>query len=246
MLGRSALALSLVAALPALGCSQVIVERWDNPILLDPRLYVPTHGLGGMAIDHVVIVDESGASHRVHPGDISRAPAGRLAVRLPIGVSTGTVAITTDSRRLDIPFHVVASIVGPPTDWAPPRNPACALVAGRWVGNITADPDATATVDLEVGGGCRMVRGFLHLESPRTGAVDATIHGSWDPERRRLEASDMQLFYVRPLPGGSFCPTARYVLALQDDGTLTGQNIVTARDCRATSPVLLHPVRFAP
>lgn len=205
-------------------------------------LYLPVPGLVATMIQSIVVQSSDGRVFQLGPQDVQPSLAGRIALTLPAGVTTGTVTITAMGQTLSIPFHVAVSMdAGPVIGSAPPQsNPACAAIAGRWVGNITSDPRSSAVVDLEILGDCRTVRGFVHLDAPSTGSVDSTVVGTWEAGSYRLIARDTQLFNVVARPGGSFCPTERYELQMHSDGTLRGQNVVTQAPCRGVSPVYLQ------
>lgn len=205
-------------------------------------LYLPVGGIAVSLVQSIVVQSDDGRVFQLGPSDVQPALAGRLALRLPAGVTTGTVTLYAMGQSISIPFHIAAMIGdGTVIGSAPPAShPGCAVVAGRWVGNITDEPSARAIADLEILGDCRTVRGFMHLESPSTGSVDSTVVGTWDAGSYRLVAQDTQLFNVRARPGGSFCPTVQYDLQLQSDGTLVGRNVVTDPACQGVSPVYLR------
>ena len=188
------------------------------------------------AITRVTVQADSGQVLVFGQHDVQQAAAGRLAVRLPQGISTGTVSVEAGGQVVSTPFHVEVSMTGQVTVGLGGRGgAACQQIAGRWFGNITSDPSARTTVQIEPLADCRTVHGFVHLES-RSGSVDSTIEGTWDGYR--LVAHDTQLFNVRPVPGAGFCATARYDLVL-NGGTLQGTNQVHERRCAGSSPVYL-------
>lgn len=189
-------------------------------------IYLPVGGLALSLVQSIVIQSQGGRVFQLGPSDLQPALAGRLALRVPAGVTTGTVTLYAMGQSFSIPFHVAAQmssdhLIGTAP---PPANPACAAIAGRWAGTITDEPGSSSVVDLEILSDCRTVRGFVHLDSPRSGSVDSTLDGTWDPHSYHLVARDTQLFNVVARPGHSFCPTVRYDLQLQSDGTLVGRN----------------------
>lgn len=194
------------------------------------------------AIDRVTVVSQDGQSLVFGRGEIAQAVAGRLAITLPLGITTGTVTVEAGGRTVSSTFYVAVSMTGQVTVGLGGAGPECQAITGTWVGNITDDPSARATVVLEALADCRTVHGFVRLESPRSGSVDSTLEGTWDPGSQTLIARDTQLFNVRVVPGGSFCATERYTLRLAG-GWLTGENYVSESPCAGTSPVQLSRAR---
>ncbi len=204
-------------------------------------LYVPTTNIQTSSIQQVIIQSADGRTFTLGADQVQSVAAGRVALGIPAGVTQGNVVIIAGGVTYPaVPFYIAQPMTTLITTTV--INPACGEIAGTWVGNISdSDPNAVATAVFSVSPDCRSVSGFIHWEGPRIGSVDSTIAGHWDPNSRTLVASDTQLFNVRPVPGGGFCPTDRYQLSLMPDGrTLAGLNIVTQRTCAGQSRVHLH------
>jgi hypothetical protein len=197
-------------------------------------------------VRHVVITTDDGRTFQLAPSDIERGMAGRLAVRLPAGVTTGTAtAYLNDGQTYSTTFHVAVrsgsvSVGIGGAGAGPVGDPRCALPSGTWQGTISSDPRSSSTVWLEVLADCRTVRGYVHLDSSG-GSVDSTIEGTWDLASQTLYARDTQLFNVQPMPGGTFCATDEYRLSVSYDGrSIEGQNITYQDPCRGSSRVWLR------
>ena len=202
-------------------------------------LYVPTTNIPVGSIEQVIIQSQDGRVFTLGRNEIQGVAAGRVALGIPPGVTTGTVIIVAMGQRFSIPFHVAQPMTTPYTTFS--QDPSCCAIAGTWMGNISeSDPNAVATAVFQVAADCRTISGFIHWEGPSIGSVDSTVSGIWDPASRMLIARDTQLFNVQPSPGGGFCPTERYQLSLSPDGrTLTGLNISDGSRCRGRSSVYL-------
>ncbi len=202
-------------------------------------LYVPTTNIPVNSIEQVIIQSQDGRVFTLSRNEIQSVAAGRVALGIPPGVTTGTVIIVAMGQRITIPFHVAQAMTTPYTTFT--QDPSCCAIAGTWTGNISeSDPNAVATAVFQVAADCRTISGFIHWEGPHIGSVDSTVSGVWDPASRTLIARDTQLFNVHPNPGGGFCPTERYQLSLSPDGrTLTGLNLSNAARCRGRSSVYL-------
>jgi hypothetical protein len=202
-------------------------------------LYVPTTNIPVSLIEQVVIRSEDGRVFTLSRAEVQEVAAGRVALGIPPGVTTGTVIIVAGGQEHAIPFHIAQAMTTPYTTYT--MDASCCAIAGTWTGNISeSDPGAVATAVIQVAADCRTISGFIHWEGPRIGSVDSTIDGIWDPASLTLVARDTQLFNVQPNPGGGFCPTERYQLTLSPDGrSLTGLNISNAAACRGQSSVFL-------
>lgn len=203
-------------------------------------LYVPTTDIPVSSIQQVIVQSHDGRTFTLGPADVQNVASGRMALAIPPGVTQGEVTIVTTAGTMPpIPFYIaqpMTTLVTPVVVGA-----QCYDISGTWTGNISeSDPNAVATASLQLGGDCTTVSGFIHWQGPRIGSVDSTIAGHWDATTMTLIARDTQLFNVRPVPGGGFCPTEEYRLSLSPDGrTFTGLNIVTERTCAGTSSVYL-------
>lgn len=202
-------------------------------------LYVPTTNIPVAAIEQVIIQSQDGRVFTLDQSEVQQVAAGRVALGIPPGVTTGTVIIVAAGQQHSIPFHIAEAMTTPYTTYS--MDPSCCAIAGTWTGNISeSDPTAVATAVFQVASDCRTISGFIHWEGPRIGSVDSTVEGYWDPSTLTLVARDTQLFNVQPNPGGGFCPTERYQLSLAPDGrTLTGVNLSNASMCRGQSTVYL-------
>ncbi len=250
------------ALLLGAGCRRTVVRTVPAPspsVITAPQpamqaqasfqlLYIPPSAAAMLPlhlIARVMIQTSDGQYFELGPGDIQQMSTGYVAVRIPLGVTTGTATVQLhDGRTWSTTFHIAVSssgqIVGT-MEGAMTSDARCTQLTGTWQGTITSDPNSRATVWLEVLGDCRSVRGFVHLDSPSAGSVDSTIEGTWDYSSGVLTARDTQLFNVQPLPGGSFCATDQYQIQLQPDGyTLAGRNITYSGQCRSDSPVWLR------
>lgn len=224
------------------GGGSALVATGSFQVLYLPAVSLPIHLVARV---HVQTTD--GRTFELGPADLSQVTGGRFAVRVPMGVTTGTATVyLNDGRTFTTTFHIAVSSSASPDlgALAPGSDPRCSLPSGTWMGNISSDPNARATAWIEVLGDCHTVRGFMRLETG-SGSVDATIEGTWDPQNMVLIAHDTQLFNVQLRPGGgSFCPTGQYSLQLQGGGsTLVGQNTVYEAACAGTSPVYLQRVQ---
>lgn len=212
---------------------------------------VPLH-----LVQAVVVQTDDGRSFQLTPADLMQGMGGRVAVRVPAGVTTGTATVYLTSGQVwSTTFHIAASssglsvgvgggaVGGGAVVGGPASDPRCGWPSGTWQGSITRDPNR-ATVWLEVLGDCRTVRGYVHLDSSG-GSVDSTIEGTWDVGSMTITARDTQLFNVRPMPGGGFCATDQYRLQLAPDGsTMQGSNDTwSSSQCRGSSPVWLARAR---
>ena len=251
---RSALVSIAIVGIAACYPSPFAVRRGEPSarVTVVPRagvqyLYVPGTSIPVSAIEAVYVQTTDGRRLALDAAGVQAVAGGRLSIAVPEGVTTGTVTLVTGGRQIAIPFHIAASMTGPVVGTldVPLGASGCAAVAGTWVGTLSErQPDATATVYLEVLGDCRTVRGFTSWVGPRIGSVDSTVDGFWDMGARVLVARDTQLYNVRPNPGGGFCPTERYELALSPDGSLlTGLNVSTQPACAGRSQVVLRRIR---
>jgi hypothetical protein len=205
-------------------------------------LYVPTTNIATTAIQQVIVQTHDGRTFTLGPSDVRAVASGRMALAIPPGVTQGQVIIVANGiTHQAIPFYVAQPVTTLVTTTTV-ISPQCLDISGTWTGNISeSDPQAVATAVIQLGSDCRSVSGFIHWEGPRIGSVDSTITGVWDASSMTLIARDAQLFNVRPVPGGGFCPTEQYRLNLSPDGrTLTGLNIVTERTCAGQSNVYLR------
>lgn len=209
-------------------------------------LYIPAEAAAyAQQVAQIVVQTDSGQVFQLTQADLVQAAFGRMALRIPMGVTTGTVTVYfLNGQQFTTTFHIAvtdsqAQFVGSVGGY---EDPHCHEIDGTWVGNISSDPGARATMQVEVLGDCRTVRGFIHFESGG-GSVDSTIDGTWDVQRGMLVGRDTQLFNVSPGPGGGFCATDEYVFQLQRDGaTFTGRNITRSYGCEGDSPVFLQHV----
>lgn len=204
-------------------------------------LYVPTTNISTSSIQRVIVQTHDGRTFTLGPGDVQSVAAGRLALGIPPGVTQGQITIVANGvTHPAIPFYVAQPVTTLVTTTV--VSPQCYDISGTWTGNISeSDPAARATAVIQLGSDCRSVSGFIHWEGPRIGSVDSTITGIWDASSMTLIARDAQLFNVRPVPGGGFCPTEQYRLNLSPDGrNFTGLNIVTERTCAGQSRVYLQ------
>lgn len=198
---------------------------------------VPLH-----LVQAVVVQTDDGRTFQLTQADVQQAMGARVAVRVPVGVTTGTATVyLVNGQTWSTTFHIAASsggfVAGGGGAVADPR---CGWPSGTWQGSITDDPRSSSTVWLEVSGDCRTVRGHVHLDSS-SGSIDSTIEGTWDVASMTITARDTQLFNVRPLPGGSFCATDQYRLQLSPDGsTIEGRNDTWSAQCRGSSRVWLR------
>ena len=208
-------------------------------------LYIPAEAVAMVdQVAQIVIQTDSGQVIQLTRADLVQAAFGRMALRVPVGVTTGTVTVYfLNGQQFSTTFHIAVTgstqfggSVGGYDD------PHCHVIDGTWVGNFTSDPSARATMQVEVMGDCRTIRGFIHFESGG-GSVDSTIDGTWDVQRGLLIGRDTQLFNVYPGPGGGFCATDQYIMQLGPDGTtFTGQNITSSGGCEGNSPVYMQHV----
>lgn len=208
-------------------------------------LYIPAEAAAyAQQVSQIVVQTDSGQVFQLTQADLVQAAFGRMALRIPAGVTTGTVTVYfLNGQQFSTTFHIAvtggAQFVGTVGGY---DDPHCHEIDGTWVGNISSDPGARATMQVEVLGDCRTVRGFIHFESGG-GSVDSTIDGTWDVQQGMLMGRDTQLFNVSPGPGGSFCATDQYVFHLEADGTtFTGRNITRSYGCEGDSPVYLQHV----
>lgn len=211
-------------------------------------LYLPAASLPLHLLSYVHVETTDGRVFDLGPADLAQVASGggRIAVRIPAGVTTGTATIyLNDGRTFVTTFHIAVSS-GSATlgALAPGSDTRCYIPNGTWVGTISDTPGSRSTVSLEVLGDCRTVRGFVHLDTP-DGSVDSTIEGTWDVGSGVLVARDTQLFNIVIRPGGGgFCPTDEYRLQLAPDGnTIYGQNIIYGSSCAGTSQVYLQRTR---
>ncbi len=209
-------------------------------------LYIPAEAAAYLEqVARIVVQTSSGQVIELTRADLVQAAFGRMALRVPAGVTTGTVTVYfLNGQQFSTTFHIAvtggsAQIVGSVGGY---EDPHCHAIDGTWVGNISSDPGARATMQVEVLGDCRTIRGFIHFESGG-GSVDSTIDGTWDVQNGMLIGRDTQLFNVSPGPGGGFCATDEYVFHLEPDGTtFTGRNITRSYGCEGDSPVYLQHV----
>jgi hypothetical protein len=208
-------------------------------------LYIPAEAAAyAQQVAQIVVQTDSGQVIQLTQADLVQAAFGRMALRIPEGVTTGTVTVYfLNGQQFSTTFHIAVSggaqFVGTVGGY---DDPHCHEIDGTWVGNISSDPGARATMQVEVLGDCRTVRGFIHFESGG-GSVDSTIDGTWDVQQGMLMGRDTQLFNVSPGPGGGFCATDEYVFHLEADGqTFTGRNITRSYGCQGDSPVYLQHV----
>jgi hypothetical protein len=212
-------------------------------------LYLPTSDLPLHLVSGIVIQTSDGRTMQLTAADLMQLANGYVAVRVPVGITTGQITVYLSSgQQYSTTFHIAVSSTGEfvgtlGTGYA--GDPRCTLPNGQYFGNITSDQYSRATAWIEVGADCRSVRGIVHLQSSDGGSVDSTIEGTWDPSTYTLIARDTQLFNVQPGPNGGFCPTDRYELQLSGDGSIIqGANIITDRYCGAgSSPVYLQRTR---
>lgn len=208
-------------------------------------LYIPAEAAAYVdQVAQIVVQTDSGQVYQLTRADLVAAAFGRMALRVPAGVTTGTVTVYfLNGQQFSTTFHIAVTgstqFVGTVGGY---DDPHCHAIDGTWVGNISSDPSARATMQVEVLGDCRTIRGFIHFESGG-GSVDSTIDGTWDVQQGMLMGRDTQLFNVSPGPGGSFCATDEYVMHLEPDGTtFTGRNITRSYSCEGDSPVYLQHV----
>lgn len=211
-------------------------------------LYLPVEAsqLPLHLIQAVYVQTDDGRQFQITRADVVAGMGGRIALRIPAGVTTGTATLVlTNGQQWTSTFHIAASSAGVSIGAGAPQaagvigDPRCQLPSGTWQGTISDDPRSRSTVWLEVLGDCRTVRGYVHLDSA-SGSVDSTIEGLWDPYSSTIVARDMQLFNVQPLPGGGFCPTDEYRLQVSPDGrSIQGQNIIYQAPCQGASRVWL-------
>jgi hypothetical protein len=208
-------------------------------------LYIPDASL---LLDQVARIDvqtSDGRAFQLTREDLVQASFGRMALRVPAGVTTGTLTVWFfNGRQYTTSFHIAVSDGGRMVGTAGAiQDPRCHAIDGTWYGNISSDPGARATMQIQTLDDCRTVTGFIHFESGG-GSVDSTIDGQYDVYSGTLVGRDIQLFNVNPGPGGSFCATDQYRLQLGRDGaTFTGQNITTSGGCEGNSPVFLQHVQ---
>jgi hypothetical protein len=201
-------------------------------------LYIPAQAVA--MVDQVaqIIIQANGQTYQLTRADLVSAAFGRVALRVPAGVTTGTVTVIfVNGQQFSTGFQIAitsaAQMVGTVGGYS---DPHCHEIDGTWVGNISADSSSRATMQVEVLGDCRTIRGFMHFESGG-GSVDSTIDGVWDVQNGMLTARDTQLFNQM----GSFCPTDEYVMHLEPDGrTFTGRNITRSYGCQGDSPVYMQ------
>ena len=209
-------------------------------------LYIPAEAAAYIdQVAQIVVQTDQGQTFQLTRADLVQAAFGRMALRIPTGVTTGTVTVyLVNGQQISTTFHIAisggtAQFVGTVGGY---EDPHCHEIDGTWVGNISGDPSARATMQVEVLGDCRTIRGFIHFESGG-GSVDSTIDGTWDTQQGMLVGRDTQLFNVSPGPGGSFCATDEYVMHLERDGqTFTGRNITRSYGCSGDSPVYMQHV----
>lgn len=213
-------------------------------------LYLPVEAaqLPLHLIQAVYVQTSDGRQFQITQADVVAGIGGRIAVRIPNGVTTGTATVVlTNGQQYTTTFHIAASSSGVSVGVGgvqggregPVGHPSCQLPSGTWQGTISDDPSSRATVWLEVLGDCRTVRGYVHLDGSG-GSVDSTVEGTWDPYSSSILARDTQLFNVQPMPGGSFCATDEYRLQVSPDGrSIQGQNIIYSAPCQGSSRVWL-------
>ena len=210
-------------------------------------LYVPLEAaqLPLQLLSSIVVQSSDGRQFQITLDDIVQGLGGRIALRIPAGVTTGTATIfLTTGQTVSTSFHIAATTTGLSLGVGPVGDPRCGWPAGTWQGSISTERGSTSTVWLETQSDCRTVRGYVHLQSADGGSVDSTIEGVWDPATSTLVARDMQLFNARPGPGGSFCATDQYQLQMSADGQqMTGWNIVQDTPCQSQSQVWLTRAR---
>jgi hypothetical protein len=207
-------------------------------------LYLPAQiaALPLQLIQSVLVQADDGRAFQLTQADLQHVMGGRIAVRIPHGVTSGIATIyAIDGRTWSTQFQIAASSNSITVSaGSAALDPRCSWPNGVWQGTVTNDPYATSTVWLEVLGDCRTVRGQVHLESP-SGSVDSTIEGTWDVATMTIIARDTQLFRLHPMPGYSFCATDEYRLQLSPDGNrIMGQNNTWSGACRTSSTVLLQ------
>ena len=211
-------------------------------------LYLPVEAaqLPLQLIRGIVIQTTDGQVYQLTAADVQQALAGRLALRVPAGIVTGTATVyLTNGQTWSTTFHIAATSSGVVVGGAPvvpATDPRCQLPQGTWQGRISSDPRSYATVWLEVLGDCRTVRGYVRLTSGDGGSVDSTIEGGWDPSTYTLVGRDMQLFNIQiGAAGTGFCATDEYRLQLSGDGqTMQGSNTIYQAPCAGSSPVYLQ------
>ena len=143
-------------------------------------LYIPAEAAAYVdQVAQIVVQTDQGQSFQLTRADLVSAAFGRMALRIPAGVTTGTVTVyLLNGQQISTSFHIAITggveFVGSVGGY---DDPHCHQIDGTWVGNITSDPRARATMQVEVLGDCRSVRGFIHLESGG-GSVDSTIDGT--------------------------------------------------------------------
>lgn len=208
-------------------------------------LYIPDASL---LLDQVARIDvqtSDGRAFQLTRADLVQASFGRMALRVPAGVTTGTLTVWfLNGRQYTTTFHIAVSDGGRMVGTAGAiQDPRCHAIDGTWYGNISSDRSARATMQIQVLEDCRTITGFIHFESGG-GSVDSTIDGQYDVYSGMLVGRDIQLFNVNPGPGGSFCATDQYRMQLGRDGaTFTGENITSSYGCEGDSPVFLQHVQ---
>lgn len=224
---------------------QTVVTAPSGVAVDGQLLYIPAEAVALVdQVAQIVVQTSEGQVFQLSRADLVQAAFGRMALRVPAGVTTGTVTVYfLNGQQFSTTFHIAvtggAQIVGSVGGY---QDPHCHAIDGTWVGNISSDPSARATMQVEVLGDCQSIRGFIHFESGG-GSVDSTIDGTWDMQQGMAYGRDTQLFNVSPGPGGSFCATDQYVFHLEPDGrTLTGRNITRSYGCEGDSPVYLQHV----
>jgi hypothetical protein len=227
------------------GTGVVITETQPQQVEVSGQLlYIPD---ASVLLDQVARVDvetSDGRQFSLTREDVVQGSFGRLALRIPTGVTTGRLTVWFyDGRQYSTTFHIAVSDGGRMVGSVGAiQDPRCHAIDGTWYGNISADPGARATMQVQVLDDCRTVTGFIHFESGG-GSVDSTIDGQYDVYSGTLVGRDTQLFNVNPGPGGGFCATDQYRLQLQGGNVFTGENITTSRGCEGSSPVYLQHVQ---
>lgn len=204
------------------GAEPVAKPAARPPIVLDGKvLRFRAPELGAGKVVPKAVAGEDGKPRPLAAKDLVRYPDGWLVVTVPEGLRAGTVTLVPEGgppQVFTFRSEPVAPVAANPK-WDAARRAQCLAVAGSWFGTIRGnDPDAKATVSLEIDADCRTVYGILNWRSARSGVNDRVLRGTWDPERRILSAADVRLDVDQPLAGYRFCAIDRYTLALSADG----------------------------
>ena len=158
-------------------------ERMQVADVSGTLLYIPDASL---LLDQVARIDvqtSDGRAFQLTREDLVQASFGRMALRIPAGVATGTLTVWFfNGRQYTTSFHIAVSDGGRMVGTAGAiQDPRCHAIDGTWYGNISSDPSARATMQIQTLEDCRTVTGFIHFESgvtttpPRWATAEADV-----------------------------------------------------------------------